>query len=202
VFLIISVSLSLSLSPSLSRSGPGHWQCVPVCRVFSVCVCRVFQVICHGHSAAAAAAACPCCFVLLLLVPPPSLAGRGSESDSDSEPRNRRRRPGPYYQLQHSSTLVRKLLPVGRGCIRYSLRMGFKTLSFARYLAGRLERPAVLPCVAQTGMVLSAAIRLLGITRGVSFQVRVRGQSSPHRAKPRQRLSPVDHPVMEIVPNH
>jgi len=27
--------------------------------------------------------------------------------------------------------------------IRYSLRMGFKTLvSFARYLAGRLERPA------------------------------------------------------------
>ena len=142
----------------------------------------------------------PCCFVLLLLVLPPSLAGRGSESDSDSEPRNRRRRPGPYYQLQHISTLMRKLLPVG--CIRYSLRMGFKTLSFARYLAGRLERPAVLPCVAQTGMVLSAAIRLLGITRGVSFQVRVRGQSSPHRAKPRQRLSPVDHPVMEIVPTH
>ena len=28
----------------------------------------------------------------------------------------------------HSSTLMRKLLPVG--CIRYSLRMGFKTLSF------------------------------------------------------------------------
>ena len=48
--------------------------------------------------------------------------------------------------------------------------------------------------------LLSAAIRLLGITRGVSF--RVRGQSSPHRAK--QRLSPGrarDHPVMEIVPN-
>ena len=33
------------------------------------------------------------------------------------------------------------VLPVG--CIRYSLRMGFKTLSFfALYLAGRLERPA------------------------------------------------------------
>ena len=29
---------------------------------------------------------------------------------------------------QHISTLMRKLLPVG--CIRYSLRMGFKTLSF------------------------------------------------------------------------
>ena len=26
-------------------------------------------------------------------------------------------------------------------------------VSFAQYLAGRLERPAVLPCVAQTGMV-------------------------------------------------
>jgi hypothetical protein len=48
--------------------------------------------------------------------------------------------------------------------------------------------------------LLSAAIRLLGIARGVSF--RVRGQSSPHRAK--QRLSAGrarDHPVMEIVPN-
>ena len=52
----------------------------------------------------------------------------------------------------------------------------------------------------QVRCLLSAAIRLLGITRGVSF--RVRGQSSPHRAK--QRLSAGrarDHPVMEIVPN-
>jgi len=52
----------------------------------------------------------------------------------------------------------------------------------------------------QVWCLLSAAIRLLGITRGVS--IRVRGQSSPHRAK--QRLSPGrarDHPVMEIVPN-
>ena len=48
----------------------------------------------------------------------------------------------------------------------------------------------------QVWCLLSAAIRLLGITRGVSF--RVRGQSSPHRAK--QRLSAGrarDHPVME-----
>ena len=37
---------------------------------------------------------------------------------------------------------MRKLLSVG--CIRYSLRMGFKTLSFfPRYLAGRLERPGL-----------------------------------------------------------
>ena len=72
---------------------------------------------------------------------------------------------------------------------------------FARYLAGRLERPAVLPCVAQTGVVSPVGgDQAPGITRGVSF--RVRGQSSPHRAK--QRLSAGrarDHPVMEIVPN-
>ena len=52
----------------------------------------------------------------------------------------------------------------------------------------------------QVWCLLSAANRLFGITRWVSF--RVRGQSSPHRAK--QRLSPGrarDHPVMEIVPN-
>ena len=68
---------------------------------------------------------------------------------------------------------------------------------FARYLAGRLERPAVLPCVAQTGVVSPVGgDQAPGITRGVSF--RVRGQSSPHRAK--QRLSAGrarDHPVME-----
>ena len=72
---------------------------------------------------------------------------------------------------------------------------------FARYLAGRLERPAVLPCVAQTGVVSPVGgDQAPGITRGVSF--RVRGQSSPHRAT--QRLSAGrarDHPVMEIVPN-
>ena len=72
---------------------------------------------------------------------------------------------------------------------------------FARYLAGRLERPAVLPCVAQTGVVSPVGgDQAHGITRGVSF--RVRGQSSPHRAT--QRLSAGrarDHPVMEIVPN-
>jgi len=51
-------------------------------------------------------------------------------------------------------SITRKLLPVG--CIRYSLRMGFKTLRFfARYLAGRLERPAVLPCVVQTRWMLT-----------------------------------------------
>ena len=68
-------------------------------------------------------------------------------------------------------------------------------------MAGRLERPAVLPCVAQTGVVSPVGgDQAPGITRGVSF--RVRGQSSPHRAK--QRLSAGrarDHPVMEIVPN-
>ena len=72
---------------------------------------------------------------------------------------------------------------------------------FARYLAGRLERPAVLPCVAQTGVVSPVGgDQAPGITRGVSF--RVRGQSSPHRAT--QRLSAGrarDHPVMDIVPN-
>ena len=58
----------------------------------------------------------------------------------------------PFCDSQHISTLMRKLFPAG--CIRYSLRMGFKPLVFfARYLAGRLERPAVLPCVAQTGVV-------------------------------------------------
>jgi hypothetical protein len=43
-----------------------------------------------------------------------------------------------------------------RGCIRYSLRMGFKTLSFfCPVLSGLFFfcGPAVLPCVAQTGMV-------------------------------------------------
>jgi hypothetical protein len=76
---------------------------------------------------------------------------------------------------------------------------------FARYLAGRLERPACsLASRRQVWCLLSAAIRLLHITRGVSF--RVRGQSSPHRAKhcSWQRLSAGrarDHPVMEIVPN-
>ena len=59
----------------------------------------------------------------------------------------------------------------------------------------------MLPCVAQTGVVSPVGgDQAPGITRGVSF--RVRGQSSPHRAK--QRLSAGrarDHPVMEIVPN-
>ena len=75
---------------------------------------------------------------------------------------------------------------------------------FARYLAGRLKtcrgRQCSLASRRQVWCLLSAAIRLLGITRGVSF--RVRGQSSPYRAK--QRLSAGrarDHPVMEIVPN-
>jgi hypothetical protein len=51
----------------------------------------------------------------------------------------------------------------------------------------------------QVWCLLPAAIRLLGITRGVSS--RVRGQCSPQGAK--QRLSAGrarDHPVMEIVP--
>jgi len=38
--------------------------------------------------------------------------------------------------------------------------MGFKTLRFfARYLAGRLERPAVLPCVVQSPFGVEQALR-------------------------------------------
>ena len=108
---------------------------------------------------------------------------------------------GVRTNFQPISTLMRKLLPVG--CIRYSLRMGFKTLSFfCPVLGGPPGEAGSAPLRSrrQVWCLLSAAIRLLGITRGVSF--RVRGQSSPHRAK--QRLSPGrarDHPDMEIVPN-
>jgi len=49
-------------------------------------------------------------------------------------------------------TLMRKLLPVGLSDT--VLGWGSRPLVFfARYLAGRLERPVVLPCVAQTGVV-------------------------------------------------
>jgi hypothetical protein len=72
-------------------------------------------------------------------------------------------------------------------------------VSFAQYLAGRWRgRQCSLASRRQVWCLLSAAIRLLGITRGVSF--RVRGQSSPHRAK--QRLSPGrarDHPALNAL---
>ena len=79
------------------------------------------------------------------------------------------------------------------------LGWGSRPLVFcARYLAGRLERLAALPCVVQIGM--ASPVGGEHITRWVSFIVR--GQSSPHRAM--QRLLPGrarDHPVLDIVPN-
>ena len=69
---------------------------------------------------------------------------------------------------------------------------------FARYLAGAAWRGRQCSFASrrQIWCLLSAANRLFDITRWAS--VRVRGQSSPHRAM--QRLSPGrarDHPVME-----
>jgi len=51
--------------------------------------------------------------------------------------------------FQHISTLIRKLF-VSDTVLGWGSR---PLVFFARYLAGRLERPAVLLCVAQTGVV-------------------------------------------------
>ena len=71
---------------------------------------------------------------------------------------------------------------------------------FARYLAGRLERPAVLPCVAQTGVLSPVGGDQASVSPvGSPLESRVSpahiGPSNAcHRAAP-------ETTVMEIVPN-
>ena len=69
----------------------------------------------------------------------------------------------------------------GRWAVSDTVLGWFKTLSFflpGTWRASWRGRQCSLASRRQVWCLLSAAIRLLGITRGVSF--RVRGQSSPH----------------------
>jgi len=124
----------------------------------------------------------PCAGRMCFPGPPVSL---GPAGDRDCSPHRAKQRLSAGRARDHP---VMEIVP--NKALSLSLRLPRRTNLRQCSLASRR----------QVWCLLSAAIRLLGIIRGVSF--RVRGQSSPHRAK--QRLSAGrarDHPVMEIFPN-